>query len=373
MKKFILILLSILMVAGLAGGAYVLLKDNITGTQIEQPNDSSTDDNTDSGNNGDNSGGNTDSGNTNSGNTDNGNPDDGGESNLPTLKGLKIPENEADYIIDGLQMQSGASLYIAEDAERPALRFSCNITSELKEAVAADDSKQVAMLVFPLKFFEQVNTGEYTYIDWVTEFDKAGLDSYYLSVFEDNFNASGDDYYFRFRLENIPYGAMNMEVCALGVIVTTNSDGSKTYQYSSFPDGVTYRSNARSVAYVASASLNAHTLGMETFDEAKLAKIKSYVNEAVDYANGLEEATNDNSKFAFSVYPSSSQNLSVGETLTLSVTVSPDVNVPIWYRSTDESVIIVDENGKITAKKAGTAVIGVYVAGEAFGITINVS
>ncbi len=373
MKKFIYILVCILLIAGIAGGGYVLVRELTTGTQVEQPNDSSTDDGSDNKDNADSSGGNSDGGNTDSGNTDNGNTDTGEDNNLPTLKGLKIPENEADYIINGLQMQSGASLYIGEDATRPALRFSCNITSELKETVQADSNKQIAMLVFPLKFFEQVNTGEYTYIDWITEFDKAGLDSYYLSVFEDNFNANGNDYFYRFRLENIPYDAMNMEVCALGVIVTTNSDGSKTYQYSSFPDGVTYRSNARSVAYVAAASLNAHTLGLETFDETKLAKIKSYVNEAMDKGNGLTEATDDNSTFAFTVYPSTTQNMSVGETLTLSVTISPDVNVPIWYRSTDEGVITVEDNGKITAKKAGTAVIGVYVAGEAFGITINVS
>ena len=43
------------------------------------------------------------------------------------------------------------------------------------------------------------------------------------------------------------------------------------------------------------------------------------------------------------------------------------------YRSSDEAILEVDGSGKVTAKAKGTAVIGVYVAGEAYGIRVNVA
>ena len=73
-----------------------------------------------------------------------------------------------------------------------------------------------------------------------------------------------------------------------------------------------YRSNARSLAYVASSCLNAHTLGMETFDNEKLTKLKNYVNMSVDYANGLKESTNDNSMYALNITSGATKTLSVG-------------------------------------------------------------
>ena len=358
MKKFVIFILCFLLCVGIGGSAFVIAKNMDANTSIEQ-SDSSMDDNT------------TDDGSGEVGDMNNGNT--GNTDEAPESAELTAPANEASLIAEGLEMQTGASLYVGDESERPAMRFSCNVTAELKAEVDADENKQIAMLVMPVKYFDKVNTENYTYKDWVNAFDAAGETSYILSVFEDNYYTSGDNYFVRFRLEDIPFGGINMEVAALGVLITTNSDGTKSYQYSSFPDGLTYRSNARSVAYVASASLNAHTLGLETFTDTQLEKIKGYVNESVDKANGLTEATDDGSMYAFTVSPSSAQTLSIGETVSLSVVISPNVNVPIWYRSTDESVVTVDDNGKITAIKAGTAVIGVYVAGEAFGVTITVS
>ena len=102
-------------------------------------------------------------------------------------------------------------------------------------------------------------------------------------------------------------------------------------------------------------------------------KVVRYVNQSVDCANGKTEATNDGSMYAFTTNITAPQKLSVGETFTVITTISPDVNVPVWYRSSDEAIIEVDSNGKVTAKAKGTAVVGVYVAGESYGITVTVS
>lgn len=388
MKKIIYFLVCLLLCVGIGGGAYVLTQKWNNGTQIIQPdNDGTSDDkgngagNTNNGNtdNGNSNSGNTDSGNTDNGNTDNGNTDSGntdsGTTENPETSELTSPTNEASLLASGLEMVSGAQLYYGEDSTRPALRFTCNITSALKETVEADSKKEFAMILIPLKFFDQVNTENHTTIDWMTAFNDAGIDSYnYATYTASELSSSGGNYYMRFTVNEIPYLGVNMKIACIGAVVTTNNDGTKSYQYASFPNGGTYRSNARSVAYVASASLNAHTLGLATLSETALAKVQGFVNEAVDLANGLETSTNDNSTFTITSNPSAPQTLSVGESFTVQASYTPsDVEVPIWYRSSDESIVTVDDNGKVTAVKSGTAVVGIYVAGEVYGITVTVA
>lgn len=295
------------------------------------------------------------------------------EEELPMLKGLKIPANEADLIEERLEMRTGAQLYVGNDVERPQLRFSCNVTKELRAEIEGNANKQLAMLLFPANGFDFVNPDKYTYIDWITALDKAGQTGYVLSYFDNNYQPNGEDYYIAFRFENIPYKQINNSIAALGVVITTNADGTKTYEYSKLPVGQTYQSNARSVAYVAAASLNTHALGLETFESEELEVLKGYINESVDKANGLTAATNDDSMYAFTVMPTGPKAVAIGEIFTLTVEIKPNINIPIWYRSTDESILTVDDNGNVTAKAKGTAVIGVYVAGETVGVTVTVS
>ncbi len=294
------------------------------------------------------------------------------DEGLPTLKGLKIPKNEADYIADGLDMVNGAQLSLTEGDR--ALRFTCNISTELYEAVQADENKELAMLVIPTKFYDKVNPNGYTYIDWIKAFDAAGETSYsYLAYDESLIGTTDTGYYMRYKLYNIPYAGINQNITCLGVLKITNADGSVDYKYAALPSGETYQSNARSMAYVAAATLNANTLSMESLTDAQLAMLKGFINDSVDKANGLAEATDDGSTYLFEVSPTGPKTVSVGQTFKVETTLTPDVNVPIWYRSTDTSVVTVDDQGNVKALKAGTAVIGVYVAGEAFGITVTVS
>ncbi len=365
MKRFIYILVCLLICVGIGGGAYVLAKNADTDTKIEQPDNSPTD-----GNNSVNSG------HTGSGNADFKDPNGGSseEEEKPPVP-LTSPTNESSLIADGLEMVVGAQLYVGDDAERPMLRFTCNVTPELKTAVEADGSKRLGMLVLPLRFLDRVNTQNYTYIDWINALEASGVDSYYLTTFDaTGLGVNGNNYYMRFRLEEIPYGSVNTKFACIGVLITANGNGTKSYQYSAFPNGGTYRSNARSAAYVAGASLNAYTLGQVNFTESALSKIRSCVNEAVDEANGLAMPTDNGSTFVLNVSTAGPKTLAVGEAFKVSASYAPSrAEVPIWYRSTDESVVRVDADGNVTALKAGTAVVGVYVAGEAFGITVTVS
>lgn len=105
----------------------------------------------------------------------------------------------------------------------------------------------------------------------------------------------------------------------------------------------------------------------------ELTKIKSYINMSVDYANGLEQATNDGSMYALNVVSGNTKTLSVGGTFEIETEMQPKVEVPIWYRSSDTSIITVDDAGKVTAKKAGTAKVRILLAGVEYTVTVTVS
>ena len=288
--------------------------------------------------------------------------------------GLIVPENESSLVCDGLEMATGAQLYLGADTTRPSLRFTCKVSANLKAQVESDTNKKLAMLCIPTKFFDRVNPNNYTYLDWISEFNEAGINTYYLTEYEPSqLLESGGKYSMLYRIEDIPYGGIDMDIACLGVLID-NSGSAPTYTYSKIEGGKTYRSNARSAAYMAAATLSYNTLGVITLTNEQLTKVQGYINEAVDKANGLTQATDDGSKFILSVSPTGPKTLKIGEGFEISASYAPNnVKVPIWYRSTDESVVSVDASGKVTARKAGTAVIGVYVAGESFGITVTVT
>ena len=372
MKNIFYIILSLLLSVVLLGGVYKMTQSQ---TSDSTPNISQSESITDKNEE-------DDSQNDSTGNMDSGAPDsseDGSEDSSGAEEGdnaedtaLKNPVNVASYIADGLTMVSGASIYLGEEEYGPAIRFTCSVSAEVKEEVDNDANKELAFLIAPVEFFDEVNVNNYTYMDWVTALDNAGKAMIYSVLEEDNFYVNGDNYMARFRLQNVMYKNMNREFVCMMVLATKTSGGT-TYKYSAYPTGVTYRSNARSVAYVAAAALNANALGMETFTSDKLAVLKGYINDSVDSAVGHASATNDGSMYAFTVMPTGPKAVKVGERFALQVFVSPAVNIPIWYRSTDESILTVDDNGNVTAKAKGTAVIGVYVAGETVGVTVTVS
>ena len=285
---------------------------------------------------------------------------------------LKAPSNLATLCESDMQMMTGASVYVGTDTSLdPAIRFTCLLENSLIEEIDGDSKKKAGMLMAPLDYFDAVNPNNYTYMDWVKEFDTAGK-TYVLGLFDGYKKYDADTSYVIFNLSNVLYKNMNRKFVAMGVIITTDGEN-VSYQYSAFTDGVDYRSNARSVAYVASAALNANELGMETFDDAKLTKLKSYVNMSVDYANGLEESTNDNSMYELKILSGESKTLAVGETFEGKTEIKPSVEVPIWYRSSDTSILTVDDTGKVTAVKKGSAKVRIFLAGIEHTVTVTVS
>ena len=366
MKQFLYTILAVLLCVTVIGGAMyvagafgtpsngVIIQDSGTGTGSTDDSGMEPDDGTGNPSNGDGLNGGVET------------PEE--EPKQP----LQSPSNLSTLRANGMQMMSGASVYMGEDeALYPAIRFTCLIENSLLDEIQNDSTKKAGMLMAPLDYFDAVNPNNYTYIDWVKAFDTAGK-TYVLGLFEGFKSYDDDTSYVRFNLTNVLYENMNRKFVALGVIITTNGSN-VSYQYSAFDSGVDYRSNARSVAYVASAALNAHTLGMETFEAEQVAQLKGYVNMSVDHANGLAEATNDNSTYALRITSGTTKTLSVGGSFTVETEMTPEVEVPIWYRSSDTSILTVDDTGKVTAVKAGTANVRILLAGVEHTVTVTVN
>ena len=359
MKKFLYVLVCLLLIASIGGFAYLL-----KGAGKDKPKDTfvSTEQSEER--------------------VDHSEEDDGDSSvedepmKETVVKGLTVPENEEELIAKGLTMRKGATLDFTE-GER-AIRITCDITQELYDEVKTDENKTLGMLLIPQKFFDQVNTGKYTYIDWINAFNEAGITSYQYLVYDDDIIGDTDTgKYMRYRLWGLSYTAIVHNITCIGVLATTNADGSVTYQYAAMPKGETCQSNSRSIAYVAAESLNNHALGLEEYDDAQLAKLRGYINETVDVLNGLSAATDDGSTFEIA-FAEETQSLTIGESLDLSVTVKPGLElpnstIPIVFESLNTDAVTVDDQGKITALQSGTAVVRAYVAGEVAAITIRVS
>lgn len=370
MKKILYFILCLILCAGIGGSAFAFYKNFGSETNIEQPADSSADKDTNDENSETEDTGTSSTG----GNIQTDDVDDGGanDSGSIVLTGLTAPANEASLIADGLEMMAGASVYLGDDDSLdPAIRFTCLVENTLVEEVEADENKSLAILLAPLDYFDQVNTNSYTYIDWVNVFAEAGK-TVMLNVFDGYGTYDDDTSYMRFNLANVMYRNMNRKFVAMGVLID-NSGSSPVYKYSAFPDGLTYRTNARSVAYVSGAALNAYALGLDSFSDEHLAKLYSYIDMAVDDANGLAESTDDGSLPTLTITSGTSLTLGTSGSYALSWEMSPEIDVPIRFYSFNDSVVTVDSDGVIRSVAKGSTTVGVYIAGVAYNVSVTVS
>lgn len=356
MKKILYLLLCLILCVGLGGSAFILYKNLGWGdkTHTTQGGDATIND-----------------GEGDAGTFDEPPTNDGDNTGAGTE--LTPPANEVSLICEGMEMMAGASVYMGSDSSLdPAIRFTCLIDDELKNSVEKDKNKSLAILVAPLDYFEAVNPDSSTYVDWVNAFAEAEK-TVVLSVFDDYGTYNDYTSYMRFTLANVLYENINRKFVAMGVLVD-NSGDKPVYQYSAMPDGHTYRSNARSVSYVAGAALNAHASGETSIPETQRAKLLTYIDMAVDKANGLSAHTNNGDMPEVTITSDSSIMMGLNGTHTIAGTIEPEgLDIPAKFVSSNEGVCTVNEYGVIYARGYGSATVKMYYAGEVYTFTVNCS
>jgi hypothetical protein len=356
MKKILYFLLCLILCVGLGGSAFILYKNLAPEkTPTTQGGDANADDGV-----GDAAG--FEEPPTNSDNSTD-------EEETP----LTPPADETSYICDGMEMMAGASVYMGSDSSLdPAIRFTCLIDNELKDAVEADENKSFAILAAPLDYFDEVNPDSTTYIDWVNAFAEANK-----TVILTTYDAYGtyNDYtsYIRFNLTNVLFNNINRRFVAMGVLID-NSGETPVYKYSAMPEGQTYRSNARSVAYVAGAALNAHAIGETEIPEEQHAKLLTYIDMAVDKANGLSEYTNNGDMPEVTITSGTSITMGLNGSHTIDGTIEPaGLDIPARFVSSNESVVTVNEYGVLYARGYGSATVKMYYAGVEYTFSVTCS
>ncbi len=364
MRKFLTILLALLLCAGIGGAGYALYKTyspDADKPAVENPVETPDDgDNTDNGDNGDNT--------------------DSGEQETPEVAPmdvpLSVPTNVTTLVESRLTMLGGAQVYFGETDEdlEPAIRFTCNVGATLAEEVMGDENKKFAMLVAPMDYFDSVNPDNKTYLDWVAEFNKANK-TVILSEFtgiHENDDGSG---FFRFTISNVMYNNIFRPFVAMGVVID-NTSGTPVYEYAAMPEGMNYRTNARSVTQVAGAALNANALGEASYTTEQVAKLKNYINMAVDNLNGLEESTDDGSMPTVTITGGNSVSVAANAIHQIEYTLTPYNRyfvLPARYVSSNQNIATVSASGEIKGVSAGSTTVKMYVAGEVYTINVTVT
>lgn len=272
---------------------------------------------------------------------------------------------------DGLTMTAVPTIRLSEPQ---GVRFTAVVTPELYNEVTEDEHKKFGMVIAPVSYFMKVDVGETQGdCDWVKSFEAESLTVITMEDITPYADTEPDgtliDYRFNCSVTNVLYKNTNLQFLGIGYVKTTNGENVE-YKYASFENGLLYKECAYSYAYVAAERLNAYVVNAEYLAQSDLDILNGVINKSVDYANGLAEATEDNSTYAVTL-SEIDKTLKVGETFTLKAEIAEGVKVPVWWQSSDQSVATV-KNGVVTALKDGTSTITAVVAGKKYTCLVTV-
>lgn len=275
------------------------------------------------------------------------------------------------YIQDGMLMQPEATIRLNDPT---GVRFSVNIEPELYREVEGNENKMFGIMIAPLSYYLKVDTGNsLEERDWINDFKK--VNQKYVSIDDAHPYAvtSPDGTLLHYRLNgvvsNVKYNNTNLEFLGIAYVKTVDGEN-VSYKYAGYPDGVSYKECAYSFAYLAGQCLNENEALNTYYSETDLATLNKIINDSVDLAKGLEEPTDDNSKYTVTL-TATEKTLKIDETYKLEVKTEENLKVPLWYISSDPFVAEI-KDGVITAKNPGTAEISVFVAGTEHKCTITV-
>ena len=279
------------------------------------------------------------------------------------LPELVSPENESELVTEGITRVGGAQLNaISEKA--PELKIEYSLRSGTISLVSQGYCT-LKVICAPLEYFERVNPNGYTYVDWEKAFEAEELSLMTATFDSTNIADVGNSLFV--GLVNIPYKNVNMRFASVACL-----DYGTSREYNTYSEGETYRSTARSVAYMASRALNGASMGEATYEAETITAFKSLINNSVDQMNGLTEPTADGSTYTLDMR-TEARTVSVGGKINLNARTSPyNKDIAINYVSADETIATVDKNGNVTGKKAGTTSVTVYVCGVPKTVTVRV-
>ena len=281
-------------------------------------------------------------------------------------------ENKSKLIQEGLVMHEVPKLRLGDPQ---GIRFTATVSPELKKEVEADENKTFGFVIAPVSYFVEVDTeNNGKGVDWVNALEEEKLEVFTYDDYNviTKFHADGtvQEYCIQASVMEIEYQNVNVEYLAFAYVKTTDEDAEVGYKYASYPDGVNYKTQARSLAYLTAEALNENAVNNTYYSSGDLALMNGFINNSVDSANGLGNPTNDGSMYEVTL-SKMKLTLEVGEETTLKVKTEEKVKVPVWWTTEDVSIVTV-KDGVLTAIGEGETKVFAWVAGVAYSCTVTV-
>ena len=275
------------------------------------------------------------------------------------------------YIQQGLVMYEEPEIRLTEEK---GIRFKASVTPELKKEVERDKNKSFGMVIAPLNYFLRVDVEKNAEgIDWISTFADEKMTVLTVDncavLTQSQADGTPLNSFIQGSLTNVTYENTNLEFAAIAYVKITDGTN-ESYKYASYADGHSYKTQARSLAYLAAEALNDNAVNYTHYSSADVTFMQGVINNSVDHANGLNGATNDGSRYEVTL-SETEKTLQLGKQFTLKAEVEESVKLPIWWHTDDASVVSV-KNGVITAHGIGTATVSAYIAGEKYSCTVTV-
>ena len=291
------------------------------------------------------------------------------------------PARQAQYAVadvvegDAFYMTKGASMRTTEPY---GMRFEATLGAEKYAEITASGSEtdyKLGMYVFPASYLNNANAYENgttgVYADLKEKIDFVFYDSTDSAV-EKVIKTNGDgSYAIQGVVMNMLYDNFDREYVGVGYIART-SESTTTYEYADFTESETVRSVAKvaSLAYLDYQSdSGVKAVFDEIIDGAYLKflgatydmQTKKYTYNGKEYASVAEIVAERNT--TFTVETSETESLVVSTKKPLSATVKEDgtavdvLSEYVAWKSSNEQVATVDNQGMVTAVGVGTATV----------------
>lgn len=272
---------------------------------------------------------------------------------------------EETIIPEKFSMRAGASVRLNMVT---GLRFRADVSVDLAERVAATDSASFGIVIAPEFYFEKaIELSDAENVDYVRA----------LEALEEKYGAKPalvmecepvkeEDYCFiQGSVANILYENTNLEFTAAAFIKEQSENGEITYTYASYEEDVL--SMGRSVFYVSEAALNDANAN---YSDGEKEILRGFIGRGIDHAAGLSEEESDSvseRELEIRWLKKPETTLNIGETFSLDVETALrygeetgagywlSIDVPVYWKSDNSSVIAVSRDGKITALQEGKA------------------
>lgn len=254
------------------------------------------------------------------------------------------------------------------------IRFIADVPYTLVKSVEDDSDVNAYTMIAPLDYFEQVYDSSVDVMDWVIAFQNAGLSFIKMDVSVKYEYSNGTvNSVFSSVIKDIKYKNTNRKFTAISFIEKDIGEADPVRIYATFDEGQSFRSTARSFAYVAVDKYNrSSALGAcnENYDE--LLAVSEVTNNSVDLTNGqASETENDGSCYLLTNF-SVSASVSIDQTIALKWTVNPSAEVPILWYSENAAVATV-ENGLVKGVNSGSTQVCAVLCGIVYRCNVTVT